>query len=200
MARIEPVPFDDLPAASKAMLEAGAATGMYTTIVPMQIVAYSSAALAAMHRSYEATFRAGVLEPRLVELLRLHSAQTAMCAPCSASRKDDSISDDDVACLVSPDASRFTPREFAAMRFFDQLATDHHAIDDDTFRKLAEVFTTAEIVEMAYLCSSFLGGHRLMHAIGALAATGDDAGASVLTYEPGSVDLPSDVPVDVERS
>lgn len=188
MSRIEPIPWEDLPDETRAMMQAGTATGMYTTTVPMQIVAYSTAAMTAMHRSYEATFRKGLLEPRLVELLRLHSAQTAMCAPCSTSRKDDSISEDDVACLVSPDAERFTPRERAALSFFDQLADDHHAIGDDTFRSLAEVFTTAEIVEMAYLCSSFLGGHRLMHAIGAFAAMSDDGGESVLRYEPGSID------------
>lgn len=188
MARIEPVPWDELPAESRAMMESGSATGMYTTVVPMQIIAYSTAALTAMHRGYEATFRKGVLEPRLVELLRLHSAQTAMCAPCSTSRKDDSISEDDVACLIEPDPARFTARELAALRFFDQLAGDHHAIDDDTFRALAEVFTTAEIVEMAYLCSTFLGGHRLMHAIGAFAAMDGDDGEHVLAYEPGGVD------------
>jgi alkylhydroperoxidase family enzyme len=189
VARIEPVPYDDLSDETKAMMDAGTASGMYTTIVPMQIIAYSTAAVTSMHRSYEATFRKGILEPRLVELLRLHSAQTAMCAPCSTSRKDDSISDDDVACLISPDAARFNPRERAAMSFFDQLANDHHAIDNDTFRSLAEVFTTAEIIEMAYLCSTFLGGHRLMHAIGAFAAMSGDDGPAVLPYAPGSVDL-----------
>jgi len=187
--RIEPVPYEDLPAETRAMMDAGTASGMYTTIVPMQIVAYSTAAMTSMHRSYEATFRKGILEPRLVELLRLHSAQTAMCAPCSTSRKDDSISEADVACLVSPDASRFSPRERAAMGFFDLLAGDHHAIDDDTFRALAEVFTTAEIIEMAYLCSTFVGGHRLMHAIGAFAAMADEgSGPAVVAYEPGAVD------------
>ena len=124
-----------------------------------------------------------MLEPRLVELLRLHSAQTAMCEPCSTSRKDDSISEDDVACLISPDAGRFSPRERAALQFFDQLAGDHHAIDDETFRSLAEVFTTAEIVEMAYLCSSFLGGHRLMHTLGVFGTS-----EPVLAYEPGAID------------
>jgi alkylhydroperoxidase family enzyme len=183
MARIEPIPYDDLPAESRAMMEAGTATGMYTTTVPLQIVAYSTAALTAMHVQYEATFRKGVLEPRLVELLRLHSAQTAACEPCSASRKDDSISEDDVACLLSPDDDRFSPRERAALQFFDQLSTDHHAIDDGTFRSLAEVFTTAEIVEMAYLCSSFLGGHRLMHTLGVFGTS-----APALPYEPGAVD------------
>jgi len=169
------------------MLEEGSATAMYTITSPMQIMAYSSAALTAMHRSYEATFRKGVLEPRLVELIRLHSAQASACDPCSVSRKDDSISEDDVACLVSPDSDRFTPRERAALGFFDQLAGDHHSIDDDTMRSLAEVFTTAEIVEMAFVCSSFLGGHRLMHAIGAMAVdSGEDE--HVLSWEPGAVD------------
>jgi alkylhydroperoxidase family enzyme len=189
MARIEPIPWDDLPNEVRAMMEAGTATGMYTTTVPMQMIAYSTAAFTAMHRSYEATFRKGVLEPRLVELLRLHSAQVAMCAPCSTSRKDDSISDDDVACLASADASRFSAREWAAMQFFDHLAGDPHTIDDGTFRSLATLFTTAEIVEVAYLCSSFLGGHRLMHAIGAFAAmSGDAATDAVLPYEPGAID------------
>lgn len=183
MARIEPIPWDEVPEDTRAMMEAGTATGMYTTTVPLQIIAYSTAAMTSMHRQYEATFRRGVLEPRLVELLRLHSAQTAACEPCSASRKDDSISEDDVACLLSPDTGNFNPRERAALQFFDQLANDHHAIDDETFRGLAEVFTTAEIVEMAFLCSSFLGGHRLMHTLGVF-GTSDP----VLAYEPGAID------------
>lgn len=185
MARIEPIPMEDLPAESREMMESGSATGMYTITSPLQIIAYSTAAMTALHRQYEATFRKGVLEPRLVELLRLHSATTAACEPCSASRKDESISDDDIACLLSPDSTsdRFTPRERAAIGFFDQLNGDHHAINDDTFRSLSEVFTTAEIVEMAYLCSNFLGGHRLMHTLGVFSET-----APVIGYQPGDVD------------
>jgi alkylhydroperoxidase family enzyme len=166
MARIEPIAWEDVPVESRRMMEEGLATGMYSMTVPLQIIAYSSVAMKAMHDQYCATFRQGVLEPRLVELLRLHSAQSMACEPCSTSRKDESISEDDVACLIAPDASKFTAREFAALTFFDQLAGDHHAINDDTFRGLKEVFSTAEIVEMAYLCSSFMGGHRLMHTLG----------------------------------
>jgi alkylhydroperoxidase family enzyme len=183
VARIEPIPWDELPAPSQAMMRDGSATGMYSTTVPLQIIAHSSMALTAMHVQYEATFRKGLLEPRLVELLRLHSAQTSACEPCSVSRKDDSISDDDVACLISPGAERFTPREAAAMAFFDQLASDHHAIDDDTFRRLQTVFSTAEIVEMAYLCSTFLGGHRFMHTLGIF-----NESAPVIPYTPGRID------------
>jgi alkylhydroperoxidase family enzyme len=189
MARIEPIPMDELPDDSRAMLDAGSASGMYTITSPMQIIAYSTAALTAMHRQYEATFRKGVLEPRLVELLRLHSAQAGACEPCSASRKDDSISEEDVACLLNPEAARFTPRERAAIGFFDLLNSNHHAIDDDTFRQLSEVFTTAEIIEMAYLCSTFLGGHRLMHTLGVFGTA-----EPVLSYSDGDIDRSAALP------
>jgi hypothetical protein len=192
MARIEPIAWDDLTEESRRMMQSGTATGMYSTTVPLQIIAYSSVAMKGLHDQYEATFRKGVLEPRLVELLRLHSAQSAQCEPCSASRKDDSISEEDVACLVNPDASNFTAREFAALQFFDMLAGDHHLIDDSTFRSLQEVFTTAEIVEMAYLCSVNVGGHRLMHTLGVFGLA-----APIIAYVPGDIDrslVPSSLP------
>lgn len=183
MARIEPIPWDHVPEESRAMMEAGLATGMYTSTAQLQIIAYSTAALTAMHRQYESMFRRGVLEPRLVELLRLHGARMSGCEPCAASRKDPTVSEEDVACLLTPDTAQFNPRERAALLFFDRLATDHYSINDETFHELAEVFTTAEIVEMAFLCSSFLGGHRLMHTLDLLGSS-----EPVLRYEPGSVD------------
>ena len=183
MARIEPIPWDELPDDARAMLSEGVASGMYTTPVPMQVIAYSSAALRAMHDSYTATFGKGVLEPRLVELVRLRSAQAGACGPCSASRKDDSISEDDVASLGGVDDERFTPREQAAFSYFDLLAEDHHAIDEAFMADLATVFSIAEIVELGYLCSTFLGGHRFMHTLGLL--TDEEP---VLAYEAGQVD------------
>jgi alkylhydroperoxidase family enzyme len=189
MARIEPIAWDALPESSRQMMEDGTATGMYTMTVPLQIVAYSSMAMKGLHDQYAATFRQGILEPRLVELLRLHSATSAACEPCSASRKDESISEEDVACLASPDESRFNPRELAALRFFDMLAGDHHAINDETFRSLSEVFTTAEIVEMAYLCSVNVGGHRLMHTLGVFGQA-----EPVLSYHDGDIDRSNVVP------
>lgn len=183
MARIEPIPWEALPGESRELIQAGLDGGMYTTPLPLQIIAYSSAALRAMHASYAATFRQGALEPRLVELLRLHSAQAGACAPCSASRKDASISEADVACLVDPGSERFTPREAAALRFFDELAERHHAIDDARFRELAKHFSAAEIVELGYLCATNLGLHRFMHCLGILAE-----GEPVLAFDPAEID------------
>ena len=183
MARIEPIPFDELPEESRRMLEEGAATGMYTTTMPMQVVAYSSVALRAMHDAYTATFKKGLLEPRLVELLRIRSAQVGACGPCSVSRKDPSVTEDDVACLLAPSPDHFNRREHLALGLFDLLATDHHAIGDHTFRELSEVFSTAEIVELGYVCSNNLGGHRFMHILGLL-----DAGEPIFAYDPSEID------------
>jgi len=184
MARIEPIPWDQLPDAAKAMIEEGQASGMYTTPVPMQVIAYSSVALRSMHDAYRATFGKGLLEPRLVELLRLRSAQAGGCETCSSSRKDASVSESDVACLTEPDPSQFSPRELAALRFFDLLAFDHTRIVDDTYRELRQLFSTAEIVELGYLCANSLGTHRFLHT---LAFTSDDE--PLIAFDPSEIDL-----------
>ena len=86
--------------------------------------------------------------------MRLRSAQLGGCAPCSASRKDESITEDEVACLIDPERAGSDARERPAIRLVDLMATDHHAVDDhavdDGFlRRLAEVFTVEEIVELS---------------------------------------------------
>lgn len=165
MAVIEGIPWDELPAEAREMIESGRATGMYTTPIPLQVMAYSTAALRAMHDSYRATFRAGVLDERLAELLRLRSATAGGCALCMSSRKDDTVTDDTVACLLEPDPEQFTARELAAMQYFDLIAYDHLAIGPDTYRELHEHFSTAEIVELAYFCATAMGTHRFMHSL-----------------------------------
>jgi alkylhydroperoxidase family enzyme len=168
MPRIEPLPYEQLSDDARGRIEAGVATGMYTTTVPLQIVAHSPMALQAMDEGYKAHFRAGAIEQRLQELMRLRSAQLNACEPCSLSRKDDSITADDVACLVDPDKTTYSRRELLALRFLDLFALDHHAIGDDLFLDLAGEFSTEEIIEIGWLCAQFVGGHRFMHTLDAL--------------------------------
>lgn len=168
MPRIEAIPYDKLPDDARARIEAGMATGMYTTPVPLQILAHSPMVVAAMDEGYKAHFRAGAIEPRLQELIRLRSAQLNACEPCSASRKEETVDAADVACLVSPDETRYSRREVLALRFLDTFATDHHAVDDATYRELTEEFTAEEIVEVGWLCAQSLGVHRLMHTLDVL--------------------------------
>jgi alkylhydroperoxidase family enzyme len=191
MPVIEPIPWDQLPDHARALIEQGQATGMYTTPVPMQVMAYSAAALQSMHDAYRATFRNTVLDERLVELLRLRSAEAGGCAPCMASRKDESVSSDDVACLMDPDPERFSPREIAALRYFDLLSYDHLSIGPETYSELKTMFSTAEIVELSYLCANSLGVHRFMHT---LAFASDEE--PVIAFDPAEIDR-SKAPAEV---
>jgi alkylhydroperoxidase family enzyme len=99
------------------------------------------------------------------------------------SRKHDSISDADVACLVGADRLDLDPQERMAVQFLDLLSADHHAIDAAFYRKLAEVFTTAQIVELGFACAEMMGLHRFIHTLDIF---GGDAPA--LPYRANQVD------------
>ena len=103
---------------------------------------------------------------KLLEMLRIRSAQLGGCDPCMNARKVDEVTEEVVACLLSP-ALRgdLTLREQRAVAFLDLLATDHHAIDDAVYRGLAEVFTTAEIIELGQTCGHMIGTHRFIHSL-----------------------------------
>lgn len=169
MPRIEPMPLEQIDHDIRVAIDEGSASGMYTQTLPLQIMAYSRNAFFGMDASYKAVFGKSLLGQRIQELVRLTSAQLNGCDMCSQSRKDDSLTEDDVACLLDPQAGGYTPRERMAVRAMHLMATDHDAIDDDVFHELAEIFTTAEIIELLWTCSRFLGSHRLMHALDILA-------------------------------
>lgn len=124
-----------------------------------------------------------LLGGRLMEMLRIRSAQLGGCDPCMNARKVDGVDEEVVVCLANP-ALRddLTERERLALNFLDLLATDHHAINDDTYRALAKVFTTAEIVELGTNCGHMIGSHRFIHT---LDPYGD--GTPVIDYDPAQV-------------
>jgi alkylhydroperoxidase family enzyme len=171
MPRIAPIPWEKLTDEARARIEAGMATGMYSMTLPLQIVAHSPNALQGMDESYKAIYGRAAIGPRILELMRLRSAQLGSCAPCSLSRKDESITEEDVACLVDPSRAGANERERLAIRLVDLMATDHHAIDSAFFRQLAEEFSREEIVELAWYAGQVVGGHRFMHVLDVL---GDD--------------------------
>jgi AhpD family alkylhydroperoxidase len=162
--RIEPVPFDELEPELRERFEAGVAEGRYTMTAPLQVYAHAPAYARALDETYRLTFRQGVLGDRLHELLRLRSAQLNGCAPCASSRKEESVAEEDVACLAAGEPGG-DEREKRALRFLEQLCNDHFSIDDDTFRSLAEVFTLPEVVELGMACANLIGGHRWTHAL-----------------------------------
>jgi alkylhydroperoxidase family enzyme len=168
--RIEPVPWDDLPEEVRTHIDEGRRRGKVTGD-SMPVFAHSPyVALDIVDRSV-GRFRQGRLGGRLGELVRLRSAQMAACGPCSAARKDPSVSDDDVACLIDPEHIGLPRREALAIKIVDLMATDHDAIDEALLLELAEEFDTEEIVELLYRAGQAVGSHRFVHVLDVLAST-----------------------------
>jgi len=160
MPRIEPIPMDQLADEPRRIIEEGVADGTYATPVPLQIFAY-----------------------RTAQIIQTNMARQAWGKPCMQSRKHDSITDEDVACLISPGHSDLTEQERLAVEFLDLLSADHHAIDDETYRRLGEVFTAAQIIELGFTCATSMGTHRFIHTL-------DPFGTAppVIPFDPDQVD------------
>jgi alkylhydroperoxidase family enzyme len=180
---IEPIPIEALSPAAREIIEGGVAEGLYATPVPLQVFAYRTQLLEATHTKRLARGEGSLLGGRILELLRIRSAQLGECQPCMQSRKHDSITEDDVACLVGGDRGDLDPQERLAVCFLDLLSADHHAIDADFYRQLGQVFTTAQIVELGFACAEMMGLHRFIHTLDIF---GDDPPA--LSYSSEQVD------------
>ena len=134
--RIEPIPLEEMTPEVRSIIEEGVAAGTYATPVPLQIFAYKTSQIMMVNMARQAFGKNALLGGRITELLRIRSAQLGECQPCSQSRKHDSISDEDVACLIAPGhGGDLTEQERLAVEFLDLLSADHHAIDDETYRQ-----------------------------------------------------------------
>jgi alkylhydroperoxidase family enzyme len=174
---------DQLADEPRRIIEEGVADGTYATAVPLQIFAYRTMQIMMTSAARSMMGKQSLLGPRIVELIRIRSAQLGECQPCMQSRKHDSITDEDVACLVAPGHSQLTEQERLAVEFLDLLSADHHAIDDDFYRELGEVFTAAQIIELGFTCANTMGVHRFIHTL-------DVFGSSppVIAYDADQVD------------
>jgi alkylhydroperoxidase family enzyme len=165
MPRLEPIPLDELAAEPRQIIEQGVADGLYSTPIPLQIFAYRTAQLVDLHQQRIRRGGGSLLGGRILELIRIRSAQLGECEPCMQSRKHDSITDEDVACLLGPGHADLTNDERLAIEFLDLLSADHHAIDAEFYGRLAEVFTAAQIIELGFICAQTMGVHRFIHTL-----------------------------------
>jgi alkylhydroperoxidase family enzyme len=183
MPRIEPIPLEELADEPRRIIEEGVADGTYATPIPLQIFAYRTPQIMMTSAARGAWGQQSLLGGRILELIRIRSAQLGECQPCMQSRKHASITDDDVACLVAPGHSDLTAQERMAVEFLDLLSADHHAIDDDFYRRLGKVFTAAQIVELGFTCANAMGLHRFIHTLDVFGE-----GSPVIPYDPSEVD------------
>lgn len=183
MPRIEPIPLDALAPEPRRIIEEGVANGTYATPIPLQIFAYKTQQILMTNAARTVWGQQSLLGGRILELLRIRSAQLGECQPCMQSRKHDSITDEDVACLLAPGQGQLTEQERLAVQFLDLLSADHHAIDDEFYRELGTVFSAAQIIELGFACANSMGLHRFIHTL-------DVYGTSppVIPFRPDEID------------
>lgn len=184
MPRIEPLPWDALPERERQRMEHTIEEGgSPADKTASRILAYSLHDHVPDDGDRHYNYPRHLLGGRLLEMLRIRSAQLGGCDPCMNARKVEGVTEDVVACLADPQLrDDLSTRERRALRFLDLLATDHHRIDDAIYRGLAEVFTTAEIIELGQTCGHMIGTHRFIHTL-------DPYGAAppVIPYDPAQV-------------
>jgi len=106
MPIIEPIPMDELPPVSRTAIQDGCDEGLYATPIPLQIFAYNTRKLLDMDDTRRIRGGGSLLGGRILELLRIRSAQLGECQPCMQSRKHDSITAEDVACMLETEGGR----------------------------------------------------------------------------------------------
>jgi AhpD family alkylhydroperoxidase len=107
-----------------------------------------------------------LLPDRLVELVRLRIAFWNQCRSCMALRYEDAIADgltEDLVCSLErpQEADDLTEAERVAIAYGDLMATNHLAVDDETFERLREHFSEPEIVELCLNVAWFVGFGRM---------------------------------------
>jgi len=150
------------PALAEAVAR-GQATRMLSSRVPVQVWAHRPQAALAWLALLDQFHNHGLIDERLRELVRLRIASITTCQACQLARKSDSVDAADIEALncAAVDSSHFTPRERAALRYAETFAADPHAITDGHFAALAEVFSTAETVDLQMFCALMLAGGRM---------------------------------------
>ena len=116
----------------------------------------------------------GLLEPELLELMRLSGAKLNACTYCATVRlqpvasqvkpKERALGLTDISAMTKAqaiaalkdrlDTSTLTAREAAAIRFVDRIIIYPHTVDEQLFTELRRHFSDDEIIEL--VCASSL--------------------------------------------
>ncbi|MDG2005200.1 MAG: carboxymuconolactone decarboxylase family protein [Novosphingobium sp.] len=135
----------------------------------MTPTAHAPELMGALHHFADVLGDKGVIPARLVELLRLRIAFHNQCRSCMAMRYqsgiDDGITEGDVCSLETPeDAPNLSEADKAALAYADVSATNHFAINEETFARLRQHFSEPEIIELGLHIAYFVGFGRLVAA------------------------------------
>lgn len=155
--------------------------------------------MGALHHFADVLREKGTIAARLVEMIRLRIAFHNQCRSCMAMRYqsglDDGMSEGDVCSLEQPEeAENLTDAEKAALAYADVSATNHFAINDETFARLRQYYSEAEIVELGLHIAYFVGFGRLVCAwdmVEELPEGYDDKSRLATPWDGGSFAVPN---------
>jgi AhpD family alkylhydroperoxidase len=123
---------------------------------------------------WDVAFRAGRVEHRIKELMRLAIAQLLGCSFCAIQRSTKAIegglAEEEIEACTLADFNHPDGRTRAALRLARELALDNASRDqsrfDAVYRELHEVFDDEEIMELAGICVLFIGGTHVARSLG----------------------------------
>ncbi len=127
----------------------------------------------------------GLIEPELLELMRLRGANLNACTYCATVRlqpvvdavkpKETLLGLADISGMTKAQAvaalkdsvstGRLTPREAAAIALVDRIIVDPHSVDDKLFAELRRHFNDDEIIELISASSLFTWAGTLNTAV-----------------------------------
>lgn len=170
MARIRLLEISEMePAMADIVRNVEEMTGDTTA---MRAVAHRPDILQSFGAFYWTLQMEGLLDRKLIELVRLAIAQINQCKNCLSSRYQDSIAEgmteEMVAALPKAGTSPlFTDREKAAITFAQKMAADHYSVGDEDFARLHRYFSEKEIVELCFDVAQFIGIGRMFAVLDA---------------------------------
>lgn len=166
MSRISGLPLDKWDPELRAALESAGIDPSEKQYRASGILAHAPSVAKANMAFMGMALQGHKLSRRLLELVRLRLAFHNQCRSCMAMRfqaaVDDGVTENLVCSLEKPtEATDLSDREKAALEYADVFAINHFAITDETFEKLREHFSEAEIVELGMFCAFYFGVGRL---------------------------------------
>jgi alkylhydroperoxidase family enzyme len=128
----------------------------------------------------EAAMAGRKISRRLLELVRLRIAFHNQCQTCMTFRfqsaYNDGFTEDMVCSLEKPhEDPNLTDADKAALEYADLFVTNHFAIGETHYTKLAKYFSEQEIVELGLFSAYFLGYGRFLRTINVVEELPGDA-------------------------
>lgn len=136
----------------------------------MRILAHRPDIMKSFLSFYMTLQQEGMLELKLVELVRMAIAQVNQCSTCLSGQYEAAVQAGVTQDLVNAlpyaeQSDSFERREQVAIGFAKKMARNHWDVNDDDFAALYQEFNEKEIVELVMDVVQFIGIGRMFAVI-----------------------------------